>query len=159
MFRRHGDTRAEGLSRIYLSQILLIGLDLAPAEYEARAAADLLEDTPPLRSYAAAVRARALLGLQRADEARSAAAEAHSLLRAHGAEEGESLIRLVHAEALHASGSWDEAAAAIGSARDHLLARAERIGDPVWRERFLRNVTDNARTLALARQWLGHGPA
>ena len=36
------------------------------------------------------------------------------------------------------------------SAREHLLARAAKISDPVWRRRFLTAVPDNARTLALA---------
>jgi hypothetical protein len=32
----------------------------------------------------------------------------------------------------------------------NLLARAAKISDPVWRERFLTGVPDNSRTLALA---------
>jgi hypothetical protein len=38
----------------------------------------------------------------------------------------------------------------LAAAREHLLSRAAKISDPVWRERFLTQVPNNARTLALA---------
>ncbi|WP_437567083.1 hypothetical protein [Sorangium sp. So ce542] len=69
-------------------------------------------------------------------------------------EEGESLVRLTIAEALSAHGRREEAAAAIAAAKVALLARAEKLRDPIWRERFLRDVPDNARALDLARRWL-----
>ncbi|WP_437605378.1 hypothetical protein [Sorangium sp. So ce834] len=79
-----------------------------------------------------------------------------SILESFGTlEEGESLVRLTVAETLAASGRRDEAMAAIASARAALLARADKLSDPTWRERFLRDVSDNARTLDLARQRLG----
>ncbi|HWU89323.1 MAG TPA: hypothetical protein VN253_18800, partial [Kofleriaceae bacterium] len=64
-------------------------------------------------------------------------------------------VRLAHAEALHATGALDAARAAIGEARAHLLAIADRIpaGEP--RQRFLEQIPENARTFALARAWLG----
>jgi hypothetical protein len=43
---------------------------------------------------------------------------------------------------------------AIASARERLLDRARKIGDPVWRGRFLGNVPDNVATLELERRWL-----
>ncbi|MGK3961172.1 hypothetical protein WMF38_49975 [Sorangium sp. So ce118] len=66
-----------------------------------------------------------------------------------------SLVRPTFAEALAAGGRQDGAAAAIASARVALLARAEKLSDAAWRGRFLRDLPDNARTLELARQWLG----
>jgi hypothetical protein len=42
----------------------------------------------------------------------------------------------------------------IAAARDALLAHAARIQRVAWRESFLREVRENARTLALARAWL-----
>jgi hypothetical protein len=48
------------------------------------------------------------------------------------------------------AGSASADARAIAEARDQLLARAAKIGDPVWRERFLASVGENAETLALA---------
>jgi serine/threonine protein kinase len=94
--------------------------------------------------------------LGRTAEAVTDAREAFSVLETQGAlEEGEALVRLVHAEALAASGDTGGAAAAITSARAALLARANRLRDPARRERFLRDVPDHARTLELARRWLG----
>ncbi|AGP35895.1 protein kinase domain-containing protein [Sorangium cellulosum] len=153
---RLGDPRAEGSARTYLARIALLARDFEAAEREARTAAEILQSAPPLRAAAVAARARALLGLRRFDEGLSAAGEANSMLESFGTlEEGESLVRLTFAESLAANGRHDAAAAAIASARAALLARAERLSDPPWRERFLRDVPDNARTLELARQWLG----
>jgi eukaryotic-like serine/threonine-protein kinase len=150
--------RAEGCAHCYLANILILTGDFSAAEREARRAVELQKSTPPLRAFSAALLARALLALGRTTEALEAARDALALLESVGAEEGESLIRLVHAEALDASGSRPEALAAIASARDNLLARAARISDPLWRESFLCKVPDNARTLELARRWLGETP-
>ncbi|HEY0476255.1 MAG TPA: hypothetical protein VGD37_01960, partial [Kofleriaceae bacterium] len=64
-------------------------------------------------------------------------------------------VRLAHAEALHATGAHDAAHRAIGDATARLLAIAGRIPDPAYRATFLADVPENARTLALARAWLG----
>ena len=64
-------------------------------------------------------------------------------------------VRLVHAEALHATGAHDAARDAIAGARARLLAIAGRIAEPSYRTSFLAAVPENARTLALARAWLG----
>ena len=153
---RAGDPRMEGLARTYLAKIALLSGDAASAEREARAAALLLEIAPPLRAAAVAVLARALLEQGRAEEALPIAREALSTLQALGMiEEGETLVRLVHAEALAALGRTEELAVALADAREHLLARAAKISDTAWRERFLAAVPDNARTLALAAERLG----
>ncbi|WP_437806873.1 protein kinase domain-containing protein [Sorangium sp. So ce1078] len=153
---RAGVLRTELIARCYLAKIALAGGDLDVAEREARAAVALAPSAPTIAVQASAVLARALLGLGRTDEAMRAAAEASAQLAKFGTlEEGESLVRLTYAEALAASGRHAEATAAIASARAALLARAEKLSDPTWRERFLRDVPDNARTLELARQWLG----
>jgi hypothetical protein len=64
-------------------------------------------------------------------------------------------VRLVHAEALHATGAHDAARAAIAQARARVTAIADQISDPVYRDSFLAQVPENARTLALATSWLG----
>jgi hypothetical protein len=71
-----------------------------------------------------------------------------------GVDGEEESVRLAYAEALHAMGREDAARAAIGDARTRLLARAAKISEAVWRESFLTYVPDNARTLALADDWL-----
>ncbi|WP_438014061.1 protein kinase [Sorangium sp. So ce315] len=145
----------ELFARCYLAKACFALGDLDAAEREARAAVALSPNAPTLGVQAYALLARALLGLGRTGEAVAAAAEADSMLASFGTlEEGESLVRLTFAEALAAAGRRDEAAAAIASARAALLARAGKLSDPAWRERFLRDVPDNARTLELARRWL-----
>jgi eukaryotic-like serine/threonine-protein kinase len=64
-------------------------------------------------------------------------------------------VRLAHAEALHATGAHDAARHAIVGARARLFAIAGRIADRDYKQSFLDNVPENARTLALARAWLG----
>jgi hypothetical protein len=150
-FRRQGDPRLEGAARTYLAKAALLSGDPETSEREARTAASMLEVAPQLRAPAVAVLARALLDLARVDEALVAAREAATAVDALGAiDEGESLVRLAFVEALAAAGEADELAVALRVARDRLLARAGRIRDPAWRERFLSRVPDNARTLALS---------
>jgi tetratricopeptide (TPR) repeat protein len=152
-FHRLGDPRMEGVSRTYLAKIALLAGDAALAEAEARAAADLLQVAPPVRAPALAILARALLAQSRPAEALTAAREGQAALDALGElEEGESLVRLVHAEALAAAGREAEARSALLAARSRLLLRADRITALAWRERFLMAVPENARTLALSGQ-------
>jgi hypothetical protein len=68
-------------------------------------------------------------------------------------------VRLAHAEALHATGAEDAARRAIADARARLVAIAGKIADPSYRTSFLEQVPENARTLALARAWLGEPEA
>jgi hypothetical protein len=63
---------------------------------------------------------------------------------------GDSLVRLIRAEVLKASGDLDGAREAIVAARDRLLGRADKIGDPALRTAFLESIPENARTLSLA---------
>jgi len=94
------------------------------------------------------------LGRRDAPAALLAAAEAQRELDLLGEiEEGESSVRLTHAEALLQNGLDVEARAALESARERIQARAARIEEPAWRERFLHDVPVNARILSLAAQW------
>ena len=63
------------------------------------------------------------------------------------------MVRLAFAEALEQAGARDEARRALAAAHRRLLARAERIEEPAWRNRFLHPVPVNARILALAEEW------
>jgi eukaryotic-like serine/threonine-protein kinase len=68
----------------------------------------------------------------------------------------EAELRLCRAEALQALGRIDDAHKAIREARDRVLRCAATLdGDRELRESFLINVIANARTLELAREWLG----
>ncbi|HTN88354.1 MAG TPA: protein kinase [Sorangium sp.] len=155
--QRRGDRRRECESRLQLARVLLLAGEPALAEEESRAAEALARAVPERLPAAMAARARALLELGRAGEALAATTEALSLIESDRDEEEGFLVRLVHAEALAASGQLAEARGAIALARNGLLVRAGRISDPAWRERFLRDVPDNARILALAHGWIDEG--
>ncbi len=149
------DRRLEAGSRTYLAHILVASGDLAGAAREAAAAVELLAVAPPLKANALAVLAFVRLEQGNAVEALAAAKEAMGLLESLGGlEEGESFLRLVHAEALFASGDVNAACRAIEAARTRLLDRAAKLSDPVARERFLHTVSENARTLDRATRWL-----
>jgi hypothetical protein len=71
-----------------------------------------------------------------------------------------SFLYLMRAEALQALGRTADARTAIRDARDHILRIAATLdGDPELRTSFLTQIDTNERTLDLARQWLGDGPA
>ncbi len=106
----------------------------------------------PVRAYSLATRARVALAAGRVDDALGSAGEAMAILRRIGhLDEGESLARLIYAEALAAAGQSGAAREAIAEAERELMARAQRITDPALRQRFLERVSENAATLALAR--------
>ena len=156
-FRGQGHRRMEAGALIYLALMLSMSGDLEAAEREARAAV-AVDPPPPIRAHALATLAEILLKRGDPAAALTAAREAIDLLDTLGAlEEGEALVRLVYAEALRAS-TDRRAASAILDARDHLLARAAKIRDPVLRRSFLERVPENARTVDRAREWAAEAP-
>ena len=159
-YRAEGNRRLEGGSRIYLATILASAGDLNAAEEQAQEALALVSAHPPVQAHAMATLADIWLLLGRARDALQPAEEAVRLLEdLGGIEDGEGLVRLVHAVALGQVGHHNAARAAIGKARDRLLARADRIASPIWRTSFLTRVPEHARTLTLARQWKAAGRA
>ena len=154
MCAANGYQRLLGASRVYLAALLQRTGDLAGAEAEARRAVEELEVARPLQIVALATLAQVLLLRGSLAEALQPASHAAKLLESLGSiEEGESLVRLVYAEALAANGEHEAARAAIEAARGRLIALADQITAPVFRASFLENVSENARTLDLARQW------
>jgi tetratricopeptide (TPR) repeat protein len=152
-FAAQGDPACEATARVYASLVLTWSGHPDRGEQETRAALALDAD-PPVRAYACAALALAMLARGRAREALTAAGEGHALLVSLGTvEEGESLIRLAWAEALGAAGDA-RAPGAVAEARDHVLRRAGAIRDPERQRSFLERVPENARTLALT----GRGP-
>jgi tetratricopeptide (TPR) repeat protein len=151
---REEATRELAQSRLYLAIVLLLGADIDGAESEIVAALALLPETALLRSFALAVRARILLVRQHNDEALRTAHEAHRLLLSLGnVESGESLVRLVLAEALAVTGDMAQARIAIRDAHDALLLRASKISRSDWRRSFLEHIPEHVRTLELAERW------
>ncbi|HEX3473520.1 MAG TPA: protein kinase [Kofleriaceae bacterium] len=152
--RAHRDFLGDARSTWVLAEVLRRSGDLDGAEREIEAARALAMplDHPGMLATLAQLRlaqGRAAGALAAAEDAmaRSTAMGGCGLFRA-------AAVRLVHAEALHATGDHAAARRAIAGARARLLAIAGRIAEPGYRTRFLDAVPENARTLALARAWL-----
>jgi tetratricopeptide (TPR) repeat protein len=153
----HRLPQEEGRGRWVLAEVLRRRGDLEAAEREIAPALAL---AIPLEHPGALATLSALrLAQGRAEDALAAAEDAVSrctTMGGCGMSRG-AFVRLVHAEALHATGAHDAARHAIAEARARLIIIADRIADPAYKQNFLENVPENARTLALARAWLGAG--
>jgi tetratricopeptide (TPR) repeat protein len=150
----------EGQGRRILADVLCRRGEPVAAERETRAALELLRFLPLDHMAATATLAAALLAQGRAAEALAAAEQAMTQYEALGAFGFRgAYARLVHVEALEATGDHARASTALAMARERLGIQAARIGDLALRRAFLEDHPENARTLALARQWLGEaGP-
>jgi eukaryotic-like serine/threonine-protein kinase len=153
--RAHHNRLEEGRGRWALAEVLRRDGDLDGADREIQIALAMAVplEQPGVRATLSAIR----LAQGRAEDALAAAEDAMARTEAMG---GCGLfrgafVRLVHAEALHATGAHEAAARAIADARARLLAIADKIGDPDYQASFLERVPENARTLALANAWLG----
>jgi tetratricopeptide (TPR) repeat protein len=152
-FRAQGDRRLEAACAMFLARILAWAGDLPEAERSAREAVATCNPRTPLHAYAQAVLASVLLRRGAVDAALAEATAAKHTLDTIGAEGGESLIRLCHAEALHARGDVAAARASIAEAQGALARRAARISDADMRASFLEQVPENRRTMELAAAW------
>jgi serine/threonine protein kinase len=148
---RESYRRFELASHIYLAVIHALRAELDQADAHVRAALDASSSAPPIRAYALAIFADLQMTRGAPTDAFTAASEAMSILEAlEGVEEGEALIRLVHAQALEAMGHVSDAQSRIMEARVRLMERADRITDARLRRSFLDHIPENARTLAMA---------
>ncbi|MCA9597809.1 MAG: AAA family ATPase [Myxococcales bacterium] len=147
----HGqDKRLEGGVRVSMALIALWSDDMALATREAAQAEELLSDAaPPMVPVALAVRAKAALARGESELALTLAERAMELSASVGVEFGGGLVRLVHVEALRASGDEARAERALARAHTLLLEQADELSDPVLRESFLEGVPENRRTLEL----------
>jgi hypothetical protein len=153
--RAHRDRVGEARSAWVLAEVLRRSDDPEGAEREVQAARAMAMplDQPGMLATLAALR----LAQGRAAEALAAAEDAMARCAATG-ECGlfrGAFVCLVHAEALHATGAHDAARRAIAGARARLFATSDKIAEPSYRTSFLESVPANARTLTLARAWLG----
>ncbi len=139
-----------------LAEILRRKGDHEGADREATTALSLPGISPLYRTAILATQAAARLQRGRAAEAldlvRRARAEREAL-RVHGFREA--FVRLVHVEALLGVGDVGGARTPLSRAYARLLVCSSKIGDPALRASFLERIPEHARTLALARQWLG----
>ncbi|HSK04545.1 MAG TPA: AAA family ATPase [Kofleriaceae bacterium] len=156
--RAQRDPLTESRGRWALAEVLRRSGDLEAAQRELGVA---LEMAMPLeRPGVLGTLAQLRLAQGRIEEALAAAEDAIARcadMGGCGVFRG-AFLRLAHAEAQHAGGAHDAARRTIAGARARLLAIAGRIPDPAYRRSFLEDVPENARTLALARAWLGEPP-
>jgi len=153
-FANSGAPRQELVALVYLARILHLDSDQAQALSHAKRALELAQSFPSFRAQALGIQARALLRLNHLEEALDASRQGMAILDELGLiESGEGILRLAHAEALHATGHHDVARAALRESAKRLIARAERISDPTRRRSFLDRVPEHARTLQLEHQW------
>jgi len=152
---RQGIVRLAASGRSYLAQALSWRGALADAESQAHLAVDVSRDHGPTRMLALAVLGDIRLKRGAPDDALKHANRAMAQLQIIGeAWEGESLVRLVYAQALAAVGQDKAARDALTAAHNRLQERADMCRDPAAREQFLRGIPANAETLALAEQVL-----
>jgi hypothetical protein len=153
-FHQQGDLRMTCGSRLYVTAIQVLAGRFATAVQSAQSGSRLAESMPAIQAYFLGLLSRALLPLGRVTEALQVAEEAERLLAAQGRlEEGEVIIRLAHAEALHASGRVDEARLAVRAVRDAVVMRAAKIGNDEWQRSYLDRVEENRRALQLVVEW------
>ncbi len=156
VFEAEGNPRIAAGARAYLANAHLLAGDVAAAEREARKAIAIGTSAPSVRALAYATLADALLAAKDIAGAVAAAREAKRILdEIGGVDEGDTLLRLVYARALDASGDVAGARDAIVDARTRLLDRAAKITDPALRSSFVERVPENAATLALATRLAG----
>jgi eukaryotic-like serine/threonine-protein kinase len=154
--RIKNERRLEAYLHAYLALIHQLRSSFDGMLREAHRAVELAPEGSSTQAFAFATLAAAHMGSSRPHDAVAAARRAMDLfLELGGVESGEAAIRITYAEALEAAGEHEAARAAFVSARDSLLERAAKIRDAGRRETFLSNVPENARTLALARAFLG----
>jgi tetratricopeptide (TPR) repeat protein len=149
----------EGRGRWVLAEVLRRMGELDAADREIEAALGMVVDLE--RPGALATLAMIRLAQGRARDALAVAEDAVSRCAAMGGAAGifrGAFVRLSHAEALLATGAHDEARRAIAEARARLFSIAGRIPDADYRTSFLEAVPENARTLALAREWVAADP-
>ncbi len=150
------DRVGEGRAHAYLAGVHYFANDHEAAEADALKALPLLEHAPPYRAALMAFLTLTLIHKGASpDEVSLAGSEAMRLLeQVGGVAEGEALIRVAYAEALHYKGDAEGAKKAITAARDRLLARASKIKNAEHKRTFLGVVREHMRTLARAGEWL-----
>ena len=145
------NVRVLGSSRAHLADLRLRQARPSDALALAEEAAAELQPSPPMLGLAYAVLSRARLANGDVPGAIAAAEGGMEIFESQGGlEEGEPMLRLAHAAALHAAGRRAEAAQVVAEARQIIEEQAARIGDPRWRKTFLEEIEEHAHTLALA---------
>jgi tetratricopeptide (TPR) repeat protein len=149
-----GHRRLALTARNYLAQIEITAGNFAAAM---QSVTEAIDNSSDMLSAVSPYHATASTACRLAGDKPGAllhATRAVELVQQHGVpEEGYVAILVAHAQALHATGSHDEARRVITEAVQEVRATAEKIQDPTWRASFLEAVPENAEVIALARAW------
>lgn len=149
-----------GMTHALLARMTAAGGALSEAESLARKACELLVPFPVYLTYARTVLSDILRAQGRSAEAREVAALGVQELEGMSNEGVYAVaMHLALAEACFAQGDASAGEAALRKALRCVRARASDIPEPEARERFLRQVPENARTLELARERWGESSA
>jgi tetratricopeptide (TPR) repeat protein len=146
-----------GIAHAVLAKVAVHFGELPEAEAQARQACDILQHlSPPFLLQARLVLGAALLAQGRSSEARQVVESGVEGLEPPGLA-GYFAIQahLSLAEVCFAQGDTEAGNASLRQALSSLRLRAEDIPEPAVRERFLRQVPENARVLMLARECWG----
>ena len=154
--RKQGDQRGEGAAQLYLSTISFVAGEHPGSEQRARRAAEI--GSPSLRASALAAVARALLAQDRRPEALEQARAAAAELAARAASGRARALRIAGAPGPGRGAGRERRPgrrARAWSRRPRRGCRRARrsSANPDWRRSFLTKLPDNARILALAREW------
>jgi tetratricopeptide (TPR) repeat protein len=145
-----------GLAHMALSAVALARGQALEAEAMIRRAIELFRVVPgcvlwPLPLLMSTLRHQGRAGVE---EAVAVAKEGFEFLaKLGGAGFMEVPFRVAAAETLHASGDIEGATRALEEALKQIQIRADKIVDPVWRERYLTNRPENVRAFKLAYTW------
>ncbi|WNG45683.1 protein kinase [Archangium minus] len=149
-----------GVAYATLAKLMAAGGELSEAEPHARRACELLTPFKPYLGFARSVLCAVLCARGNASEAREVAELGVRELGQLGNEGVYAVgMHLALAEACFAQGDDSAGEMALREASRCVRARADDIPEPAARERFLRQVPENARTLALARERWGDAEA
>ncbi|WNG41888.1 protein kinase [Archangium violaceum] len=149
----------QGMMHAVLAKVMTEWGAPREAELHARQACELLATSQTELIHARAYLSATLLAQGRVEEARQEAARGVQELEQMGNSGVYAVaMRLALVEACFAQGDVNAGEAALREALHCARTRASDIPDPSLRERFLRQVPENARTLELARQRWGELP-
>ncbi|WP_257458620.1 serine/threonine-protein kinase [Archangium lipolyticum] len=150
----------QGTAHAMLAKVVAASGELHEAEVYARRACELLTPFLSYLVYARTVLSNVLLAQGRATEARQVAdLGVQDVARMGSWGVYAVAMHLALAEACFAEGDDCTGEMALREAYECVRARADDIPDPAARERFLRQVPENARTLELVRQRWGEAAA
>ncbi|HUS30680.1 MAG TPA: protein kinase [Kofleriaceae bacterium] len=153
-FEAQENRRLCAFARFYLAEIELTAGNAAGALAYAREALVVDAEQPSFHCVYRARIANAHLLAGDSAAALDEAKQAMELMERHGRpEEGEMVVRLAYARALHATGDAATAREVITDIEWRVTTEAARIGDPALRRSFLEGVPEHAVALSLAREW------